>query len=188
MAERPNKRSPTPPRQTSSEDPDTAAARKELDQTAISEKPDLSSSTSSISTSATKAKNPAANTADKPDQADTAEPADAAEHIENTSSSKASSKATTPDRDQSDTQPSKMKDQISSPKKKRVYDEVDELNSTGQDSNGDVSPIGASGRTDRSEPEKKRPRDVSSETRKLADDASTSTVRPPFGIKFVWYC
>ncbi|KAK7748491.1 hypothetical protein SLS62_008531 [Diatrype stigma] len=68
-----------------------------------------------------------------------------------------------------------MKDQISSPKKKRVYDEVAELNSTGQDSNGDVSPIGANGRTDRSEPEKKRPRDVSSETRKLADDANTST-------------
>lgn len=160
MSDRLHKRSPTPPGQPSTEDPDTAAARKELKQTAISEKPDLSSSASSITSTtatakATKAKNPA-DSASRPD--------------------KASSKDTTPDRDLSDTPSNNMKDQISSPKKKRVYDEVDELNQTSQDPNGDVSPIGANGRTDRSEPEKKRPRDVSSETKKVSDDANKSTV------------
>ncbi|RYP92108.1 hypothetical protein DL770_001769 [Monosporascus sp. CRB-9-2] len=142
MADLQHKRSPTPPHQLSSEDPDTAAARKELKQTAISEKPDFSSSTSSaISTSATKASDPAKDTALRPD--------------------KTSSRAATPDRDL----PNKMKNQVSSPKKKRAHDEVDEMNQTVEDPNGDVSPIGANGRTDRSEPEKKRPRDVSSETR-----------------------
>ncbi|RYP19624.1 hypothetical protein DL765_003217 [Monosporascus sp. GIB2] len=142
MADLQHKRSPTPPQQLSSEDPDTAAARKELKQTAISEKPSFSSSTSSaMSTSAAKASDPAKDTA---------------LHLDKTSS-----RAATPDRDL----PNKMKDQVSSPKKKRAHDEVDEMNQTVEDPNGDVSPIGANGRTDRSEPEKKRPRDVSSETR-----------------------
>ncbi|RYP54293.1 hypothetical protein DL768_000867 [Monosporascus sp. mg162] len=141
MADLQHKRSPTPPHQLS-EDPDTAAARKELKQTAISEKPDFSSSTSSAtSTSATKASDPAKDTALRPDTT--------------------TSRAATPDRDL----PNKMKDQVSSPKKKRAHDEVDEMNQTVEDQNGDVSPIGANGRTDCSEPEKKRPRDVSSETR-----------------------
>ncbi|RYP76094.1 hypothetical protein DL771_001918 [Monosporascus sp. 5C6A] len=142
MADLQYKRSPTPPQQPSSEDPDTAAARKELKQTAISEKPDFSLSTSSaMSTSATKTSDPAKDTTLRPD--------------------KTSSRDTTPDRDPSN----KMKDQVSSPKKKRAHHEVDEMNQTVEDPNGDVSPIGANGRTDRSEPEKKRPRDVSSETR-----------------------
>lgn len=152
MADLQHKRSPTPPHQLSSEDPDTAAARKELKQTAISEKPDFSSSTSSaMSTSATKASDPAKDTALRPD--------------------KTSSRAATPDRDL----PNKMKDQVSSPKKKRAHDEVDETNQTVEDPNGDVSPIGANGRTDRSEPEKKRPRDVSSEARTFSDSAENST-------------
>ncbi|RYO88232.1 hypothetical protein DL766_006288 [Monosporascus sp. MC13-8B] len=142
MADLQHKRSPTPPQPQSSEDPDTAAARKELKQTAISEKPSFSPSTSSaVSTSAAKASDPAKDAALHPD--------------------KTSSRAATPDRDL----PNKMKDQVSSPKKKRAHDEVDEINQTVEDPNGDVSPIGANGRTDRSEPEKKRPRDVSSETR-----------------------
>ncbi|KAI0459466.1 hypothetical protein F5B21DRAFT_526157 [Xylaria acuta] len=115
------KRSPTPER-TAAEDPDTAAARKELRQTAISEKPDLSAM--------------AAN--------DHASPSDDA--------------------------PGAAKDLMLSPKKKRAHDEVDEPKDTAADADtdGDVSPIGANGsaslsRTDRSEPEKKRPRDISSE-------------------------
>ncbi|RYP82738.1 hypothetical protein DL769_001547 [Monosporascus sp. CRB-8-3] len=152
MADLQHKRSPTPPQQLSSEDPDTAAARKELKQTAISEKPDFSSSTPpAMSTSATKASDSAKDTAPRPDEP--------------------SSRAATPDRDLSD----KMKDQVSSPKKKRAHDEVDETNQTVEDPNGDVSPIGANGRTDRSEPEKKRPRDVSSETRTVGDKAEGPT-------------
>ncbi|KAI0447370.1 hypothetical protein F4803DRAFT_546266 [Xylaria telfairii] len=115
------KRSPTPER-TAAEDPDTAAARKELRQTAISEKPDLSAMAAH----------------------DRASP--------------------------SDDTPSAAKDLMLSPKKKRAHDEVDEPKDTAAnaDTDGDVSPIGANGstslsRTDRSEPEKKRPRDISSE-------------------------
>ena len=168
MADRPHKRSPTPPRPTS-EDPDTAEARKELKQTAISEKkPDLSSSTSSIMSA--KAQNPAAATSAAGEATDAA----------STHPDKASSKATTPERDQSDLQSSK-KETISSPKKKRAHDQVDDLNQAGQDPDGDVSPIGANGatsanRTERSEPEKKRPRDVSSEAKKATDDAKESVV------------
>ncbi|KAI8954766.1 hypothetical protein F4801DRAFT_448793 [Xylaria longipes] len=121
------KRSPTPER-TAAEDPDTAAARKELRQTAISEKPDLSAM--------------AAN--------DYASPSD------DTPSAAANA----------------AKDLMLSPKKKRAHDEVDEPKDTAAnaDSDGDVSPIGANGsaslsRTDRSEPEKKRPRDISSESK-----------------------
>ncbi|RYP11429.1 hypothetical protein DL764_000083 [Monosporascus ibericus] len=153
MAELQHKRSPTPPHQLSSEDPDTAAARKELKQTAISEKPEFSSSTSSaMSTSATKASDPAKDTALRSD--------------------KSSSRAATPDRDL----PNKMKNQVSSPKKKRAHDEVDQMNQTVEDPNGDVSPIGANGRTDRSEPEKKRPRDVSSETRTEFTDPQPAAI------------
>ncbi|KAI0486293.1 hypothetical protein F4859DRAFT_364021 [Xylaria cf. heliscus] len=115
------KRSPTPER-TAGEDPDTAAARKELRQTAISEKPSLSAM--------------AADNRASP----------------------------------SDDAPAAAKDLMLSPKKKRAHDEVDEPKDTATDADtdGDVSPIGANGsaslsRTDRSEPEKKRPRDISSE-------------------------
>ena len=176
MADLPRKRSPTPPR-TTSEDPDTAEARKELKQTAISErKPDLSSSTSSIMSA--RAKNPADPVAGS---VAASEPADT---LDTTSShsDKPSSKPATPERDLSDTQSSKKKEGVSSPKKKRAHDEVDQVNHTGQDSGGDVSPSGSNNvasanRTERSEPEKKRPRDVSSEAKKATDDAKKSTVR-----------
>ncbi|KAI1756640.1 hypothetical protein F4782DRAFT_275067 [Xylaria castorea] len=118
------KLSPTPER-TAAEDPDTAAARKELRQTAISEKPDLS---------AMGANNHASPSDDAPSAANA------------------------------------TKDIVSSPKKKRAHDEVDQPKdkAANADADGDVSPIGANGsaslnRTDRSEPEKKRPRDISSE-------------------------
>ncbi|KAI0863197.1 hypothetical protein F4860DRAFT_77008 [Xylaria cubensis] len=128
------KRSPTPER-TTAEDPDTAAARKELRQTAISEKPDLSTMTAS---------NHASPSDDAPSAANTA------------------------------------KDLISSPKKKRAHDEVDEPKdkAANADADGDVSPIGANGstplsRTDRSEPEKKRPRDISSELKSAPTISAT---------------
>lgn len=115
-----------PVKSSSAEDPDTAAARKELRNTAISERPNLSFDAAS-------------GRADTPDQTD------------------------------------KMKEQISSPKKKRAHDEVDQNKEHPHDANGDVSPLGADAavsRTNRSEPEKKRPRDVSSEIK--------PAVRPPF--------
>ncbi|KAI8957644.1 hypothetical protein F5Y11DRAFT_76472 [Daldinia sp. FL1419] len=113
------KRSPTPD-QASLEDPDTAAARKELRQTAISDKPDLS-----------------VMSASKVDPA--------------------------PDATTSGDKP------VSSPKKKRAREEVDDPNDT---SSGDVSPIGDDAVI--SEPEKKRPRDVSSEHKAKADTITTS--------------
>ncbi|KAI1635413.1 hypothetical protein F4809DRAFT_453763 [Biscogniauxia mediterranea] len=164
MASASNKRSPTPEHNIP-EDPDTAAARKELRQTVISEKPDLS-----------------AMSATNPD------------HRAPSATSgldKASSKATTPDRDLPDTADNNMKEHMSSPKKKRARDEVDEPKDTAANTNGDVSPVGENGsitlnRTNRSEPEKKRPRDVSSEIKKDAeapispksDEAATKSPEP----------
>ncbi|KAK8119425.1 dead deah box protein [Apiospora kogelbergensis] len=141
------KQSPSPsetdlikqPPSSATEDPDTAAARKELRNTVISDKPDLAPSSTMASSTAT-----------DPDAA--AAPKD------------------TPDYE------NKMKDQISSPKKKRAHDEVDQNKDSAQDANGDVSPLGADAnlsRTNRSEPEKKRPRDVSSET-KAAEEKTAS--------------
>ncbi|KAI1100117.1 hypothetical protein F4804DRAFT_56548 [Jackrogersella minutella] len=144
-----NKRSPTP-ENPALEDPETAAARKELRQTVISEKSDLST----MSTSQ----------------------ADVAPNVAS-SGDKASSKQSTPDRESLERQADDFKDQVSSPKKKRAHDEVDEPRDEASDANGDVSPIGTDsgnslGRTDRSEPQKKRPRDVSSES-KVNSDAAT---------------
>ncbi|KAI0147623.1 hypothetical protein GGR57DRAFT_248300 [Xylariaceae sp. FL1272] len=137
-------RSP-PADKTSPEDPDTAAARKELKQTAISEKSDLS-----------------------------AVP-------ETASASKAApltftSRDTTPDRD---TGGNRTKKQMQSPKKKRLHDDFDDNKdtATNKSADRDVSPVDTNGsislsRADRSEPEKKRPRDVSSESKPDSDKAT----------------
>ncbi|GAP86135.1 putative dead deah box protein [Rosellinia necatrix] len=160
-----SKHSPTPER-IASEDPDTAAARKELRQTAISEKPNL------FAMAATNARTDNA-----------VAPSDDASNA-----SDASGKAVTPEQEPHD---GVAKEQMASPKKKRAHDEVDQPKdaTTGASADGDVSPIGANGsasldRADRSEPEKKRPRDVSSEikansttTTALAGSASAPT--PP---------
>ncbi|KAK8127732.1 hypothetical protein PG984_008840 [Apiospora sp. TS-2023a] len=138
-----------PPPSSAAEDPDTAAARKELRNTAISDKPDLGPSSAMASSSAA---------------ADTAA----------TDSDTASARNNTPDHE------NKMKDQISSPKKKRAHDEVDQNKDSTQDANGDVSPLGADAnpnRTDRSEPEKKRPRDVSSETKAAAQNNASQDAK-----------
>ncbi|ETS82912.1 hypothetical protein PFICI_04788 [Pestalotiopsis fici W106-1] len=81
-----------------------------------------------------------------------------------------------------DSQNDKLKEQLSSPKKKRAHDEVEPNKDPAQDPNGDVSPIGANGsaalsRTDRLEPEKKRHRDISSEIK--ADAAETKDSAEP---------
>ncbi|KAI0890308.1 uncharacterized protein GGS22DRAFT_11719 [Annulohypoxylon maeteangense] len=150
-----SKRSPTPENYVP-EDPDTAAARKELRQTVISDKSDLSAMSAPQS-------DPAPNVAAGGD--------------------KASTKSSTPDRRSVELQNDDLKDQISSPKKKRAHDEVDARDAT-SDANGDISPIGSytSGslsRTDRSEPEKKRPRDVSSESKVSSDTATVSSESKP---------
>lgn len=147
------KQSPSPsetdlikqPPSSATEDPDTAAARKELRNTVISDKPDLAPSSTMASSTAT-----------DPDAA--AAPKD------------------TPDYE------NKMKDQISSPKKKRAHDEVDQNKDSAQDANGDVSPLGADAnlsRTNRSEPEKKRPRDVSSETKAAEEKTAVRPILSP---------
>ncbi|KAI0872079.1 hypothetical protein GGS24DRAFT_26742 [Hypoxylon argillaceum] len=145
-------RSPTPQR-IASEDPDTAATRKELRQTAISEKPDF------FAMAATNASDPSVPSDDGPGAAD------------------ASGKAATPELVACD---DAAKEQLSSPKKKRAHAEVDESKdaTTGADADGDVSPIGANGsgsltRANHSEPAKKRPRDISSESK--ADPTTTTT-------------
>ncbi|KAI0430644.1 hypothetical protein F5Y09DRAFT_341469 [Xylaria sp. FL1042] len=153
----PPKRSPTPER-IAAEDPDTAAARKELRQTAISEKPNLSAMVT-------------ANTS-----------SDAVPSDDGLSAAEASGRATTPDRvARDDAAKEQMASQMASPKKKRAHDEVDEPkdSATGANGDGDVSPIGPNGsaslnRTDRSEPEKKRPRDISSESKSNPTTTTTS--------------
>ncbi|KAI1767233.1 hypothetical protein GGR53DRAFT_463532 [Hypoxylon sp. FL1150] len=158
-----SKRSPTPEHLTP-EDPDTAAARKELRQTVISEKPDLSTMSAAET-------HPAPNAI--------------------TGSDKPSSKGATPDRASPSSQNDNLRDQVSSPKKKRARDEVDEPQGTSPDANGDVSPIGfdagtSLNRTVRSEPEKKRPRDVSSESKVNLDGSavpSKSSDTPKTGDK-----
>ncbi|KAI1312493.1 hypothetical protein F5Y03DRAFT_408497 [Xylaria venustula] len=144
------KRSP-PPEGNAAEDPDTAAARKELRQTAISEKPDLSAMAATNNSS------------------------DAAPSDDGLTAAEAPGKAATPERDAA-------KEQIASPKKKRAHDQVDEPKDAvaGTNGDGDVSPIGPNGsasldQSDRSEPQKKRPRDVSSESK---PDPTTSTTSP----------
>ncbi|KAI1381811.1 hypothetical protein F4677DRAFT_5152 [Hypoxylon crocopeplum] len=157
-----NKRSPTPEYHTL-EDPDTAAARKELRETVISDKPNLPTSiTSTTSTMSTA-------------HASTAPHAIA-------SVDKASTKGSTPDRESIEPRNDELRDQVSSPKKKRAHDEVDEPREA--PTNGDVSPIGADSgtsirRTDRSEPEKKRPRDVSSESQANSNTPTTSSEAMP---------
>ncbi|KAI3323408.1 PH domain-like protein [Xylariaceae sp. AK1471] len=139
------------PDRIATEDPDTAAARKELRQTAISEKPDLSAMDNNNT-------NPTAPSKDA------------------SSAAEASGKATTADREPRD---ESAPEQMASPKKKRAHDEVDEPKNLAPDADADEDPIDANSstsqnRTDRSEPEKKRPRDVSSVSE--SDGTTTLTI------------
>jgi Ran-binding protein 3 len=148
----PPKRSPTPDK-IALEDPDTAAARKELRQTAISEKPGSFAMT--------------AVSDDAPSAAD------------------ALDKDMTPELEPDDT----ARELISSPKKKRHHDDVDgpkDATATA-DADRDVSPIGSNGsasinRTTRSEPEKKRPRDVSSESKVDPTETTVRVITLPYNL------
>ena len=96
------------------EDADTAAARKELKQTAISD------------------------SHERPDG------------------------STTPDgATETEAEAEALREQVSSPKKKRAHDQVDDDDQAAEanDANSDISSDSAKDRTIRSEPEKKRPRD-----------------------------
>lgn len=144
MADASSKRSS--PDRGGPEDPDTAATRKELKQTAISDKQ---------------------NTLAPPADISFSEPADALESDDKQPS------ATTPDLSTAGPENDRLKEQISSPKKKRAHDEVDKAHGSTQAANGDVSPLAVSdNRSDRSEPEKKRARDVSSEIKSQGKESS----------------
>ncbi|KAI1338527.1 hypothetical protein F5Y15DRAFT_120475 [Xylariaceae sp. FL0016] len=157
------KHSPTPENITT-EDPDTAAARKELDQTAISDKPNLSAMPSSPQAeAAASAPKPTTSTAGSD-----------------------SAKASTPDRESAEGRSDSnntAKDQLASPKKKRAHAEVDEPKDT-IDITGSAHPVMApngssattTSRSERSEPEKKRPRDVSSEVKPGVEGQTASSV------------
>jgi Ran-binding protein 3 len=153
------KRSATPPERINPEDPETAAARKELNNTAISEKPDAATA---MELSRDKPSATSTTTTEEPLRASTPPPKEV--------------KLQAPDGD--------LTEQVSSPKKKRAHDEVEDPNPNAtKEVNGDVSPIAAAGsvsasRTDRLEPEKKRHRDISSEV-KNSDDGN-KTVRLSF--------
>lgn len=133
------------PKPSSAEDPDTATTRKEFDNTRISEP------NAAAAMSASQASSTLSGDGDK----------------------------TLPQLPVPDSQNDKLKEQLSSPKKKRAHDEVEPNKDAAKDPNGDVSPIGANGsaalsRTDRLEPEKKRHRDISSETKTDAAETKDS--------------
>jgi len=144
----------SPPRERiASEDPDTAATRKELRQTAISDKPDLSPVTATDPTSSSP----------KPDKSEVDE---------------ASDREKTPAREASD---EPAIEQMASPKKKRQHDEVDDGGDP-QDTagpskaTGTAAPAGGEDNTPAAksgggEPERKRPRDIASDPKGDKADA-----------------
>lgn len=117
------------------EDAETTAARRELKQTTISEK---------------SGKDTAASSQDDKSASGDEKPAD-----------KPTLKASTPESDSPRLDPHDLKEQVSSPKKKRAHDELDEgiQESPKKVSSETTSTIPIKSRSDRSEPEKKRPRD-----------------------------
>lgn len=141
-------------RKTAKEDAETTAARRELKQTSISEKDGQNSTTSSQSD---KSGSDDEIVADKP-----------------------TPQAHTPENGSPKFSPSELKEQVSSPKKKRAHHELDpEEHEDQPDSPKDKEPSEAGSttglvksRTVRSEPEKKRPRDrqADEEARNSADE------------------
>lgn len=130
----------------SAEDPDTAAARKELKQTAISEKARLSSMPAS----------------------ELDEPVSVSASGATSGRDKAAGQAETHAGAQVDAQPGKSKDQMSSPTKKRGHDEMDEPKATAGHNRS--SPWD---RATHSEPEFKHHRDSSDEAKTDSDQATS---------------
>jgi hypothetical protein len=69
-----------------------------------------------------------------------------------------------------------LKEQVSSPKKKRAHDELiaDGSSTAGEGSSKPTNAAVAQSRTEESEPEKKRPRDRESTTRRRSQDGAVS--------------
>lgn len=117
------------------EDAETAAAREELKQTVISER--TAKTTDEATDEMVATRSGGRYGADAPSK-----PAEA--------------RTKTPERDLADNQNDLLKDQVSSPKKKRAHDQLDEPKDGAQDKAAGEE---AAASADRSEPEKKRPRD-----------------------------
>ena len=144
------------------EDAETTAARRELKQTSISDKDkqDGRSDNSSPDGSDTDT-----SLLDKPASSQPASPED--ETV------------------MADAHHRDLRDKISSPKKKRVYDELDEpkdMSLAARDDDGASTKSGdtnpTKSRTDRSEPEKKRPRDRGSARSSDVDDEAVTSPSP----------
>jgi hypothetical protein len=126
---------PIDPEASSKEDADTAAATEELKQTVISDKISIPTDSDLVNTQTSAA------IQDK------------------------TGRDTTPERDLPDAQDEDLKEQISSPKKKRAHDQVEEdSQALDNDAKSVESNDSAKDRAIRSEPEKKRPRDKVAES------------------------
>ncbi|KAK3352361.1 hypothetical protein B0T25DRAFT_184011 [Lasiosphaeria hispida] len=130
------------------EDAETTAARRELKQTSISEKVGQDAQQSSSSQEG----------GSEDDDTDKA----------------AAARRATPDTDSGDARNSRLKEHVSSPKKKRAHAElVGDGSAAGEASSKPTNTAVAQTRTEESEPEKKRPRDRES-TRRRSQDGEES--------------
>ena len=154
------------------EDAETTAARRELKQTTISGKAGQDQdhrATTSDDDEYVGKKTPAAS-GDKDKPATT------------TAVTSPPPRTMTPDTDSSDTkEDAKMRERVSSPKKKRAHDELvaDGSSTAGEGSGKPASTAVAQSRTEESEPEKKRPRDRESTTRRRSRDGAVRRALPP---------
>ncbi|KAK0714607.1 hypothetical protein B0H67DRAFT_553291 [Lasiosphaeris hirsuta] len=135
------------------EDAETTAARRELKQTSISEKVGHDAQQSS------------SQEGSEDDDADLSN---------NKTDKAAAARQVTPDTDSGDARNTKLKEHVSSPKKKRAHAElVADGSAAGEGSGRPISTSVTQTRTEESEPEKKRPRDRES-TRRRSQDGEES--------------
>jgi len=152
-----------PVKSTAKEDAETTAARRELKQTSISEKA-----------------GPSQHRAPSDDDEDDA--SDSAPQDKDKDSSTA--RQATPDTDPGDLKDDiLLREQVSSPKKKRAHDELvaDGSSTAGEGSSKPENAPVAQSRTEESEPEKKRPRDRESATRRRSQDGAVRCALPAVG-------
>ncbi len=144
---------------TATEDAETTAARRELKHTTISEK---------AGDDAEKGQGQLSSQEDQSgsDNDEAKAPKDKA----------AADRKATPDTDSGDVRTDYLREQVSSPKKKRAHDELvaDGSSTEGEESSKPRSTAVAQSRTEESEPEKKRPRDRES-TRRRSQDGEVGT-------------
>jgi hypothetical protein len=142
------------------EDAETTAARRELKQTSISENAGQSQHRA---------------TSDDDDDASDSAPQDK-------DKDSSTARQATPDTDPGDVQDDiLLREQVSSPKKKRAHDELvaDGSSTAGEGSSKPTNSAVAQSRTEESEPEKKRPRDRESATRRRSQDGAVSCALGP---------